>query len=152
MARARAHRREAKPLEKLSDIALVKRDAEPQVDHALEVDSPPARHAIDLGVRASFNNLRQFGQLIPRQTRLRPAHPIVDETVRTVSVEPVNPIPQRLAIHAADPGCFATIHPVADRRQRQQPAALVCILRPLGQTPKRLSRKILTQFHRTWHG
>jgi hypothetical protein len=29
------------------------------------------------------------------------------------------------------------------RRQRQQPSALVCILRPLGQAPKRLSRKIL---------
>jgi hypothetical protein len=38
MARARAHRREPKLLQKLSDIALVKRDAEPLGDDALEVE------------------------------------------------------------------------------------------------------------------
>jgi hypothetical protein len=63
----------------------------------------------------------------------------------------MNPIPQRLAVQAADPGRFATIHPVADRRQRQQPSALVDVLRPPGQRPKLGSRIILSQSHPRRH-
>ena len=66
MARARAHMRESKPLEKLSDVALVKPDAEPLADDALEVDPTPAHDAVDPGVRAGFNNRRQFRQLTRR--------------------------------------------------------------------------------------
>ena len=64
----------------------------------------------------------------------------------------MDPIAQRLPIHAADPGRFAAILAVAHRGQRQQPTALVCVLRPLGQTPKLGRRIVLPKRDRRSHG
>ena len=57
---------EAKLLQKLSDIAGMKLDAEPLGDDALEVDPPPAHDAILLTIRAGLDDLRELGQLLYR--------------------------------------------------------------------------------------
>ena len=64
MARPSADVGEAELLQQLSDIALVKVDAEPLGDDALEVDPPPAHDAVFLAIRASLDDLRELSQLL----------------------------------------------------------------------------------------
>jgi hypothetical protein len=47
VARSGAHVGEAKVLQKLPDMALVIINAESPLDDALQIDAPPADHAID---------------------------------------------------------------------------------------------------------
>jgi hypothetical protein len=70
--------------------------------------------AVLLAIRAGFNHPRQFRQLIRRQTRLRPAHPIVEQTFRAVNVEPMNPIPQ----------LWRSIPPILAASQRSIPSPI----------------------------
>ena len=60
----------------------------------------------------------------------------------------MNPVAQRLPIHAADAGRRASIHPVSNRCQRQQPPALVGVLRPTSERPKILRRIVVSQSDR----
>ena len=100
MARPRAHVGEAQLLEKLSNVALVEVDAEALGDNPLEVDPPPARHAVPLAIRPGFD---EIGQLPGRQARLETLRSIAEETLRPGCVEAVDPIAQRLPVHASDP-------------------------------------------------
>src|ERR1700734_479868 len=104
-----------------------------------------------LTIRAGLDDPRELSQLLRRKTRLGTLRPVVEETLQTRPVEAMDPVAQRLAVQAADLRRFATIHPVADRRQRQQPSALVDVLRPPGQRPKLGSRIILSQSHPRRH-
>ena len=70
-------------LQKLSDIARMKVDAEPLGDDALEVDPPPAHDAVLLTVRTGLDDLRELSQLLRRQARLGTLRPVVDEALRT---------------------------------------------------------------------
>jgi hypothetical protein len=79
---------------------------------------------------------RQFAFLIRCQTRPRAATVKVLQSFRTPGVEPVHPIAQRLAIHAADPGRLSTVHPIEHGLQRQQPPALARIRAVLGPLVK----------------
>jgi hypothetical protein len=72
---------EAKLLQKLSDIAGMKVDAEPLGDDALEVDSAPAHDAIPLTIRAGLDDLCELSQLLRRKTRLGTLRPVVDEAL-----------------------------------------------------------------------
>ncbi len=82
MARPGADVREAELLQKLSDIARMKFDAEPLSDDTLEVDPPPPDDAIFLTVRASLHDLRELSQLFLRQARLGTFCAGVDEALR----------------------------------------------------------------------
>jgi hypothetical protein len=148
MTRPGAHVREAKLLQELSDIARMKVDAEPFGDDTLEIDAPPPDDAIFLPVRAGLNDLRKLSQLFFRQARLGTFRPVVDEAVRTRSVEAMNPVAQRLAIHAADLRCGASAHPVLDPSQGQKPPAPADVLRSASQRAKLFRRIILSQSHR----
>src|ERR1700690_1772926 len=79
MARPRADVREAKLLQKLSDIARMKVDAEPLGDDVLEVDTPPAHNAVLFPIGACFHDLRKPGHLLLRQPGLGPFGPPLDE-------------------------------------------------------------------------
>ena len=148
MTRPGADVGEAELLQKLSDIAWVKVDAEPLGDDALEVDPPPAHDAVLLTIRPGLDDLRKLGPLLLRQARLGTRRPIVDEALGPSGVEAMHPVAQRLAVHAVDLGCSSSVHPVPDRRQRQKPPALVHGLRPTGERPKRFRRILLSQSHR----
>ena len=79
-------------------------DAEPLGDDALEVDPSPAHDAFLLAIRTRLDDGRELDELLSRQARLGTCRPIVDEAIRPSGVEAMNPIAQRLPIHAADPG------------------------------------------------
>jgi hypothetical protein len=117
-------------------------------DDPLEVDPRPARDAVSLAIRARFGDRGQLGQLLRLQARHRAVRPMVEQTIRSRRVEAMNPVAQRLAVHAADLGRCAAVHPVRRRRQRQKPPVLIGVLCALGQPPKRRSRKIVPQSHR----
>ena len=125
--------REAKLLQQLSDITLMELDAEPLGDDALEVDAPPPHHAVLLTIRAGLDDGRELDQMLRRQARLGPLCPVVDEPLRPLGVEAMHPVAQRPAVHAADLRRRPPIHSVANRRKRQQSAALVDVLRATGR-------------------
>ena len=87
MARPRADVGEAKLLQKLSDIARMKLDAEPLGDDALEVDPSPAHNPILLAIRTRLDDLRELSQLLRRKARLGTFGPVVDEALRSRGVE-----------------------------------------------------------------
>ena len=122
-------------------------DAEPLGDDALEVDPAPTHDAVYLTIRPGLDDGRELSQLLRRQTRLGTLRPVVDEALGPGAVEPVDPVAQRLAVHAADLGRRSPIHPVPHRSQRQKPSALIDVLRAPGQRPQLLSRIVLSQFH-----
>ena len=143
-----AHMREAELLQKLSDIARMKVDAEPFGNDTLEIDAPPAYDAVLLTIRPGLDDLRELGPLLLRQARLGTRRPIVEQTLRSESVEAMDPVAQRLPVHAADLRRRASVHPVPDRGQGQKPPALVGVLRPTGERPKRFRRIVLSQSDR----
>ena len=96
-------------------------------------------------IRTRLDDLRELSQLLRRQARLGTFGPVVDEPLRTSRVEAMDPVAQRLAVHAADLRRHASIHAVPDRRQRQKPPALIDVPRPTRKRPKLLSRIILSQ-------
>src|ERR1700734_880853 len=116
MTRPGADVREAKLLQELSDIARMKVDAETFGNDTLEIDAPPADDAICLTVRAGLHDLRKLSQLFRRQARLRTFRPVVDEALRPRNVEAMNPVAQRLAIHAANLRRRRPVHSIANRR------------------------------------
>src|SRR5208282_6265411 len=105
-------------------------DAEPLDDDPLEIDPPPAHNAIPLAIRASLDDLRELSQLLRRQARLGTLRPVVDEALRTRGVEAMDPVAQRLPVHAPHPRRRASVHSIPDRNQRQESPALVDVLRP----------------------
>lgn len=103
-------------------------DPEVLGDDPFEIDAPPSNHAVNFPVGASFDDGREFGLLIWRQTRNWSTRPIVQQPVGASFIEAMNPVAQGLTIHAADPGRVRAVHPLQNRRQRQQPPTLIVVL------------------------
>src|SRR5271169_2478659 len=101
-----------------------------------------------LSRRASLDDLRKLGHLLGRKPGLRAFRPVIEKPLKTGGVEAVNPVAKRLAVHAADPRGRPSVHAVPDRSQRQKPPALVDVLGPTGEPPKRLRRIVLPQSYR----
>src|SRR4029077_15934070 len=114
-------------------------DTEALSENTLQVDAAPAYDPILLRVGAGLDKLLQCLFLLVGELRRPPGRLDVDQTVRTVLVEAVRPVPQRLPVHAADPRRLGAVHPVANRRQRQQPSRLRGILH-LRREPTQLIR------------
>lgn len=93
---------EAERREQLADGPLVVGDAEALADHTLEIDTPPAHDAVDRTIRPRVHETGQFALLLDRQARRMTLRPPIRQTVRATSVEPVDPVAQRLPIHASD--------------------------------------------------
>ena len=100
-----------------SHITLVIIHAKPFLDDALQIDASPANDPIGAEIRPRINNRRQFGLLIGGQTRLDAPSMQVAQSVGPELVEPVNPVPQGLPIHAADARCVSAVHAIQNRRQ-----------------------------------
>jgi hypothetical protein len=117
VARPGAHMRKAEFLHERPHMALMVVDAEALPDDALQIDPPPAHHAVDGPVRPGLHDLRQFRLLPGRLPRVIAAVPMVLQTIGTFCIETMHPVPQRLPVHAADPCRIRPAHPVQDRRQ-----------------------------------
>jgi hypothetical protein len=141
VTRTGADVREAERLQ-LADRAFMIGDPEALADHPLQVDPAPAHDPVYGPVRTRLDEFREFGPLLRREARLGSLGPAVQKTVRTVCVEPMHPVPQRLPVHPADPGRLRPVHPVNDSRQREQAPALVGVLRR-GRQPAQLGRRIV---------
>ena len=142
VARTRRDVREAKRHQQLADTALVIVHAETRPDQRLEIQAPPAHHPIPLAIGTALDDPRQLLQLRRQQPRRRPAGLAVDQAVGAAFVEPVNPVPQRLPIHAPDTRRITTAHPVVGRRDRQKPPGLSRILGP-GRKRSHISRPVV---------
>ena len=127
-------------------------DAKARLDHPLQVDPPPADNPVHRRVGAGLDNLAKFFHLDIAQVA-RPARALaVGEAIRSLFVEPVNPVPQGLAIHPTDPCGLSTAHAIVDRRKRQQTAALPGILATAGEFTKVAGIKVATKRNTGWHG
>lgn len=144
--------REAERLQDLADCALVVVDAEAFEDELLQIDTPPPNDAVDGAVGAGLDDLGEFDQLRLRQPGWVPLRADVGQPVGTLFVEAVDPIAQGLAIHATDPGRLLAVHPVEHGCQRQQPSALVGMLRRGSEPPQVGSRVVRSKLHRSSHG
>jgi hypothetical protein len=124
---ARADVGKADLLQELPDRALVIIDAEALANDLLQIDAPPAHHAIDGPVGTRLDDGRQGGELIGRQPGRLSRGANVLQPVGAAFVEPVDPVAQCLAIHAADPrGCSRSIPSRAAANNRSRRLWLAC--------------------------
>ena len=68
-------------------MSLVIVDAEALGDNPFQIDTPPANHAVNFSVGTSFDDNREFGFLIWRQTGSRSTRPIVRQPVGISFIE-----------------------------------------------------------------
>ena len=87
-----------------------------------------------------------------RQASRIAAAAIVLQPSRSQRIVAVHPVPQRLSVHAADPGGLGPAHPVQYRRNRQQATALVRIPRTCSKPTKLRRRASLIDRYGSWHG
>lgn len=130
MLRPGADVREAELLQKTPQAHFRQIDAKTFSENALQIDAAPANHAIRLRVGTGFDQLLQGQLLRLRELRGTPRRFDIDQPVRAALVEAMHPIPQRLAVHPADPCRRGAVHPVMHCCKRQQPTRLRRILRP----------------------
>ena len=110
---------EAQSLQKLADIALVIIHAKALSDNTLQINPSPAHDAINLSVWPPFNKISQFCSLFWRKPRNTTLGLMVKQAIWSLLIETVDPVAQRLAVHATNPGSFPTVHPVKNCRKRQ---------------------------------
>ena len=143
---------EAELLQDLADRALVIGHPEALGDEMLQVDPAPAHDTMRGPIRTGLDQAGQFRLLVWRQAPRVALGPGVLQPVGTAFVEAVDPVAQGLPVHAADPCRVRPVHPLQDRRQRQQPSALVGVLRCYRKPTKLTGREVRPHAHRGWHG
>src|SRR5215831_2630765 len=117
-----AHMREAQLLEGAIDRIVRHRESELLIQSHDEIARPPAHHAMDRRDRTLIYDSGEKG-LAPgvelgRHSRRRD----IDETVRSLLVEPDHPVPQRLT----NP-CHRSWPPLPARRRRARPQSLTAV-------------------------
>src|SRR5262249_19525768 len=99
---AGAHMREAQVLEGAIDRIVRYREPEPLMQPHDQIARPPAHHAMDRSDRALLYDAGKKGLMYSVELGRHPWRRNIDETVRSLLVEPDHPVPQRLTIHAAN--------------------------------------------------
>lgn len=107
-------------LEQLAKGALVIVDAKALQNDRLEIYPPPSDHTVDGGIGSRLDQVGQLCLLLDCQARVWPSISGILEPIRTALIEPVHPIAQGLAVHAADASSIGAVHPVHNSSQRQQ--------------------------------
>ena len=116
-----------------------------------QIDAAPAHHSVLSTIRTGFDDCCEFGFLGRIEPRLRSARPAVGQTIGAIGIEAMHPVAQGLPVHAADPGCFAPVHPVVDGGDRQQPAAAVGISATRRKPAYFSGRIVIAQSNCCWH-
>jgi hypothetical protein len=97
----RAHREppERQLVQQLTNRAFVETNVKALLDPSLQVDTPPAHHAIALEIGACVHPGLDLGLLLRRQTRLGAvAAGLVGQAVQTVRIIAMHPIAKCLAV------------------------------------------------------
>src|SRR5437773_7375003 len=97
-----AHMREAQGLEGTIDRIVRYREPELLMQPHDQIARPPAHHAMDRSDRALLYDAGEKGLMNSVELGRHPRRRNIDETVRSLLVEPDHPVPQRLTIHAAN--------------------------------------------------
>jgi len=140
---ARAQVREAQIVEQPGDRALVVRHTKALLDDLLEVDPAPTHDPVGRRIGAGLDDLSQRRELDWRQLGLGAGSCAVDQPVGPGLVEAVDPVPQSLAVHAADLRRARPRQTVIDRRDRQQPAGLGRVRRRPSRLPNQPSVEVI---------
>lgn len=152
MVRPGADMGKADLLEELADRALVIDDTETFLDHPLQVDPAPADNAVDRAVGPGFDDGGEGRDLVDRKPRRMAFATDVHQPVGAVLVEAMNPVAQRLTVHAADPGGRIPAHPIQYGRQGEKAPALPGVTRGCGKASKGGSGEIAPQGDGGRHG
>jgi hypothetical protein len=147
MARTGADMAEAELVQDLAHRALVIGDPEALGDEVLQVDPPPAHNPVHRPIGSGLDEVGQLDLLLGREAGRVTLGPSVLEPLWAVLVEAVNPVTQRLAIHAADARRLRSAHPVQPRGQGQQAPPLIHMLRPGREPPKLTGREVRPDPH-----
>ena len=135
-----------------ADCVLADRDAKFFPHPLRQIDQTPANHTVHRRHRPALDDRRESPPLCLIQPSRWPRHPAVDQPLRPLRVEAHHPIADDLQANTADPCRIATRTAVIDRRQRQQPACLVRILRLPRVAAKLGSSEVRPQGQRGSHG
>src|SRR5262245_28467845 len=94
--------REAQLLEVAIDGIVRHRESELLIQSHDEIARPPAHHAMDRSDRALLYEAGEKGLVRGVELGRHPRRRNIDETIRSLLVEPDHPVPQRLTIHATN--------------------------------------------------
>src|SRR5689334_4848029 len=117
-----------------------------------QVTRTPADHPMDSRNWTILDHAGEKGSVLLIEFRRCPGGRNVDETVRSLLVEPDDPIAQRLAIHPPDFRCVFARRAIKDRSDGQQPACLPGMLSPPGELANVLGRVIRPNCKSISHG
>jgi hypothetical protein len=108
----------------------MQRHRDTRLDLRTQVHAAPPNHAVLLQVRPGQDQVLQFLHLLGRQRGRAALVADIAQALNPVRVVAVNPVPQRLAVHAASLRRQQPRMPVQHHGQRQQPPRLLGIGRP----------------------
>jgi hypothetical protein len=94
------HVREPQLVQHARDMAFVIPHAKGLGDHLLQIDPSPADNTIRVRIRAGSDKTDQLLPLVGRERARRPGRLTVDQPVGAFCVETVDPVAQRLTVHA----------------------------------------------------
>lgn len=117
-------------------------NAKPGLEFVLQIGPPPAHHAVNGRIRTLFNKLRKGLLHLRRQRALEIVAPALPQALNAFAIVAVNPVPQRLPVHAAGFRRASPVHSIQHQRNRQYPAdnQRVLLLRRLSK-PRRAQVK-----------
>ena len=144
--------REAQVLQGAVNGIVRHREAELLVQPHHQIARPPAHHAVNRCDGALLHEPGQKRPVLLAQLGWHARGRDVDETVRSLLVEPDHPVPQRLTVHPTDLGGIFPQSAVEHCRDRQQPPRLRGILRPLGKPADLVGTKVRPHRNRLAHG
>src|SRR5437899_4592669 len=151
MPRPRADVRKAEVLENAAKPHFREINPEAFPQNALQVHAAPAHHPVLLRIGPRFHKSAQLLLLIRRKLRTATRRLDIEETVGALLIEAMDPVPQRLTIHAANAGRLLAIHPVVNRRYGKQSPRLVRVLHRSRHAAKLIRLKIFPNPDRRAH-
>ena len=124
MLRANRHMTKAPRGQNTPNRTLTEIDTVFLGDDPLQVCTAPSHDAIGLKIGSRFADGVKLSRLLRARSSRTAAARLVDKTVRALRVEPVNPVAQRLPVHAGPRRGDRARMPVHHRRDRRQTASL----------------------------
>ena len=146
MIGARLQPRQTHPPQHLGDRPLMHDHPVTVGDHCAQVEAAPSGYPVDRQVGAGKHQSFQVLQLFRRQSRRTTAALGIAQPANAIMIVAVNPVAQRLTIHAARLGRFSSRPALEHQSYRQNPASQPTILAPRRQ-PAQLYRRQLQPRH-----
>ena len=107
-----------------ADRILADRHTKLVPDPLAQIDDAPANHAVARRYGATLHDRCKRCQLFGRQLGRFARRLAIDQPIRTVGVEFLDPVTDDLNRDAAQPSCLAAAGTVIDRSNRQEPPGL----------------------------